>query len=375
MKSDEGYAMTDSTLNILITDDDAGDRAQVRRLLNQSQLACECVETTSMTDAFAACNERKFDCAILDYRLPGCDGLEGISSLHDKEPYMPIVMLTGKGDEHIATEAMKRGASDYLPKARVDPVLIKRVIESAVEKSALRRKVDQQRRELEKFASGLVYDLKSPIAAMQTFARFIEEDVRAPTTDKNRIAMHCQAVALAGRRINTLIDALYAYTKADAHSTFEPVDVTAALEDAVAALRVLIKERGAKVTHGELPFAIGNGPQLAQLLEHLIDNAIKNCDGPTPKVHVSAAHNHGNAWLFRVKDNGVGIAEEFRQHVFEPFRRLPYAGCYDGSGLGLATCRKIVERHEGRIWCESEDGKGTTFFFTLPTCFKPPLSR
>jgi CheY-like chemotaxis protein len=200
-----------------------------------------------MTDAFAACNERKFDCAILDYRLPGCDGLEGISSLHDKEPYMPIVMLTGKGDEHIATEAMKRGASDYLPKARVDPVLIKRVIESAVEKSALRRKVDQQRRELEKFASGLVYDLKSPIAAMQTFARFIEEDVRAPTTDKNRIAMHCQAVALAGRRINTLIDALYAYTKADAHSTFEPVDVTAALEDAVAALRVLIKERGAKV--------------------------------------------------------------------------------------------------------------------------------
>jgi signal transduction histidine kinase len=365
-----------STLNILIADDDVGDRTQIRRCLERAGIACECTEVVSIEHAVVeACRHADFDCAILDYRMPGSDGLQGISALHERFPYMPIIMLTGQGDEIVATEAMKRGAYDYIPKARVDAQSIKYIIEGAVTNSALRRKVVQQRKELEDFAAGIVHDLKAPIAAVQTFASFIEDEVRAQIVDQDKIVAHCQSAVSAGRRLGALIDALYAYTKVDAEATFEPVEMGKVMDDALSALQYLIGERHLQLTCSELPVVIGNAPQLVQLLEGLLDNAIKYSEVGTPTVHVAAAPDHDSAWLFSVKDNGIGIPEKFLQHVFEPFRRLPHAGKYDGTGLGLATCKRIVERHRGTIWCESKPGKGTTVFFVLPSCIKAAVSR
>jgi diguanylate cyclase (GGDEF)-like protein len=153
--------MPDSKLNILIADDDEGDRRQVRRVLRQAGLACECIETASIEGALEACDKCAFDCAIVDYRMPGHDGLHGIAALHERHPYMPIIMATGEGDEIVATEAMKRGASDYIPKMHIHAESMRRVIESALEKAVLRRKAAQQRQELENFASVLVQDLKA----------------------------------------------------------------------------------------------------------------------------------------------------------------------------------------------------------------------
>jgi signal transduction histidine kinase len=129
-------------------------------------------------------------------------------------------------------------------------------------------------------------------------------------------------------------------------------------------LEDLIRIRGAQVTYGELPNVSGT-PQLVQLLQNLIGNGIKYCEAEVPVNYVTALPVGGDLWQFSVKDNGIGIPEKNLQEVFEPFHRLRSEAKYEGTGLGLATCKKIVERHGGSISGRSEHGNGSTFLFTL----------
>jgi signal transduction histidine kinase len=139
-----------------------------------------------------------------------------------------------------------------------------------------------------------------------------------------------------------------------------------ALADALANLEARITARRATVAYDTLPQVTGNAVLLTQLLQNLISNAIKFCK-VAPVIHVGAARSADREWLFSVKDNGIGIAPTQLESVFQPFTRLHRHEGYGGTGLGLATCKRIIERHQGRIWCESEEARGSTFFFTVPT--------
>jgi light-regulated signal transduction histidine kinase (bacteriophytochrome) len=355
--------MTSYALNILIADDDEGDRKQIKRTLKQSGLPCECTETIDIGGALAACAKVAFDCAFIDYQLPGQDGLEGITALHARLPYMAIIMSTGQGNETVATEAMKRGATDYIPKKHIHADTIRRLCENAVEKATLQRQVAQQREELENFASMLVHDLKAPTRAIQGFAGIIETSIQEGKLED--IAADCRWIVQAAQRMDALIDTLHQYTRAKARVTFERVEMQQVMQDTLSNLGPLLQERGARVTHGDLPVVTGNAAQLIQLLQNLISNGIKYCKSEIPTVHVAASSKDG-VWLLSVTDNGIGISAENYHKIFEPFRRLHSVSKYEGTGLGLATCKKIIERHGGDICCESEQGRGTTFFFTLP---------
>jgi signal transduction histidine kinase len=356
--------MVRATLKILIADDDEGDRLQVIRSLRQSELLCECTETANIEGALHACNKQAFDCAIVDYRMPGDDGLHGIVALNKRFPYLCIIMATGQGDETVATEAMKRGASDYIAKKHINPNSLTRVIEGAIEKADLRRKVAGQQEELQNFALMLVHDLRAPMRSIQGFVRLIERNIDGGDTEK--LAEFCGLVSGAALRMDALIDTLHQYTKVDERVPFVPVEMQNVLEDTLSNLKHSIDGRGACVTHGNLPTVFGSAPQLTQLLQNLIGNGIKYCEADVPSVHIAAEAHDQNIWLFTVKDNGIGIPEEYYERAFDAFRRLPGSGMYEGTGLGLATCRKIVTRHGGTIGCSSELGRGTSFFFTLP---------
>ncbi len=348
-------ALPRGKLKILIADDDEGDRTLVRRALAGMDQSFECVEAASVAEALAACEKIAFDCAIIDYRIPGEDGLQGVSALRLRMPYMCIIMATGHGDENIATEAMKRGASDYIVKKSISATAIGRVIKSAMENETLRHNLAEQREALENFASVLVHDLKTPTRSMRQFVQLIEEFNQKGEPEKAAKYLHHLTEAV--QRIDGLIDALRRYTKAGESAAFTAVDMSMVMAGAMANLGHQIGQRGAQVTHGDLPVVAGDNPQLTQLLQNLIGNAIKYCQADAPKVQVLARRNAENLWLFAVKDNGIGIPERDYRRVFEPFLRLHSVGEYEGTGLGLAICKKIVERHHGAIWCESTGGR------------------
>jgi light-regulated signal transduction histidine kinase (bacteriophytochrome) len=164
-----------------------------------------------------------------------------------------------------------------------------------------------------------------------------------------------------------MIDDLLTYSRVESKAqAFAPADMDEVLATVLKDLSVAIDESGASVTSDPLPTIMADKLQMVLLFENLIGNAIKYRSEATPQVHVSA-RGEGQEWVFSVSDNGIGIDPRQRDRIFLMFQRLHTRDEYPGTGMGLAISRRIVERHGGRIWLESEPGKGTTFFFTIPT--------
>jgi light-regulated signal transduction histidine kinase (bacteriophytochrome) len=165
--------------------------------------------------------------------------------------------------------------------------------------------------------------------------------------------------------MQTLIQDLIVYSRVDSQARpFELVSMTKVFDQAVALIDTSIKESGAELSHDDLPDVMGDNSQLVQLLQNLIYNAIVYRGNKTPRIHISAKSN-GHEWIFAVQDNGIGIHPKHQQRIFEIFQRLHNQQEYPGTGIGLAICRRIVHRHGGRMWVESEPEKGSTFYFTI----------
>jgi light-regulated signal transduction histidine kinase (bacteriophytochrome) len=165
--------------------------------------------------------------------------------------------------------------------------------------------------------------------------------------------------------MQTMIQDLLAFSRAGRENGFENVDCKAVVERALKNLQAAIQESGAVVKPGLLPRLIANGAQLQQVFQNLIGNAIKFRGSQTPVIRISA-EEQGTEWIFSVADNGIGISTEHAENVFIIFNRLHTRTEYPGSGIGLAICKKIIERHGGRIWVLSQPGMGCNFKFTLP---------
>jgi hypothetical protein len=167
------------------------------------------------------------------------------------------------------------------------------------------------------------------------------------------------------KRMQVLINDLLAYSRIGTQGqVFQQADCEAVLQMATSNLQVAIREAGAQITHDPLPTVMGDASQLVQLFQNLISNAMKFRREEPPKIHIRAEPKNG-FWHLSFQDNGIGIESQYFDRIFVVFQRLHGRGAYPGTGIGLAICKKIVERHGGTIWVESEYGKGSTFRFTL----------
>jgi PAS domain S-box-containing protein len=219
--------------------------------------------------------------------------------------------------------------------------------------------------ELEQFAYIASHDLQEPLRMITSYMQIIEEDYKGKL---DADADQYIAFTVDGaKRMQTLIDDLLAYSRVGTRGEpFIPTSMNSVLSAAIANLEVTIEESHAVVTHDQLPTVLGDESQLTQLFQNLLGNAIKFRGDDAPIIHVGVEETK-DGWVFSVRDNGIGIDMKYAARIFTVFQRLHARDDYPGTGIGLAVVKKIVERHGGRIWVESEPAKGSTFYFTLPT--------
>jgi hypothetical protein len=249
------------------------------------------------------------------------------------------------------------------------------LIQQKLEQEALARHAAELARsnaELEQFAYVASHDLQEPLRMVASYTQLLARRYRGKLDqDADDFIGH----AVDGvNRMQLLITDLLTYSRVGTQGRpFEPTDCAAIFNTVVADLAPSIKSRDAVITHDPLPTVLGDASQLAQLFQNVLGNALKFRGAEPPRIHVSAVHE-GRSWHFSVKDNGIGIAPEYAERVFAMFQRLHTSAEYPGTGIGLAICKKIVERHGGKIWLESDPAKapGTTFHFTLTAASPQP---
>jgi light-regulated signal transduction histidine kinase (bacteriophytochrome) len=274
---------------------------------------------------------------------------------------VPLRRLKASADRIAAGELVEPAPSHRRDEigslARAMTTMVRTLNKQAVE-------LKRSNADLEQFAYIASHDLQEPLRMVSGFTGLLK---RRYAGKLDADADEFIGFAIGGvNRMQELINDLLSYSRVGREDiSAKPVDMQIVVDEALANLQTAIAERSALVSSGRLPTVLANHSMLVRLFQNLVGNALKFCKAERPIVRIEA-EQHGTEWVFSVADNGIGIDAQYRDRIFLIFQRLHKQGEYPGTGIGLAVCKRIVERNGGRIWLESEPGKGTTFFFTLP---------
>ena len=354
---------------MLFVEDDPADIELSSRALQRGGFLPEYDVAETAESFLAQIQKNTYDVILADFNLPSWNGMETTEILRRERMDIPVVLVSGALGETRAVECIKQGAADYVLKDHL--LRLPEVVRRAVREKLLRDQHRQSQaelarsnRDLEQFAYVASHDLQEPLRMVAAYTQLLAERYQGKLDETADKYIH---YAVDGAlRMQQLVHDLLAFSRLG-HSGGERriVETKTVAETAVKNLQVAIEESGAQVDIGDLPVVMADASQMVQLLQNLIANAIKfRGEGP-PRIRVDAKKN-GREWIFSVTDNGIGIAPEHAEIIFVIFKRLHTRSEYAGNGIGLALCKRIVEQHGGRIWMESEPGRGSTFKFTMP---------
>ncbi|HET9368708.1 MAG TPA: response regulator [Vicinamibacterales bacterium] len=371
------------TIHVLVVDDDLVDRQALRRAFAGTVVAVDIEEAASAAEVFERLSRGGCDCVLLDYGLPGLNGLETLAEIRRRGFDVPVIMLTGNGDQRVAVELMKAGAADYLVKQDLTPDRLERSVRHALAMADLarlrgrllayeqgaRREAQAENAAKDEFLATLSHELRTPLNVILGWARLLAGDT---VDERDRLraydAIERNASALA-RHIDDLLD-VSRIVSGNLTLTPEPTDVVPTVAQVVDSLRPAAAAKHITLTqtnHGAARLVTVDPARLSQIVMNLVSNAIKF----TPDrgyVHVDVAFE-SESLVIEVRDTGVGISDEFLPHVFARFRQADPSQSrrHGGLGLGLSIVQQLVHMHAGMVQASSAgEGKGSQFRVTLP---------
>ena len=361
---------------VLYVEDDKVDRLAFEKFVKDNKCPFEYIVASSIQEAKLLLDSKEFDVILSDYKLGDGVGMD----LFEYAKGLPFVILTGTGSEGIAVNAIKSGVDDYIVKDydRNYLKVLEITIEKAMAKKALELELKKKEEDLRQYAQELIrsneeleqfayvasHDLQEPLRMVKMFTELLEKQYKDKLDDQAKEYIH---FAFDGAvRMQELINDLLEYGRINKNDEkFELVRFEEIINVILSSMSKTISESGAEITYDKISEVRANKIQLRSLFQNLIGNAIKFRSKEKPKIHISSKETQ-EEWTFSVRDNGIGIDPQYFERIFVIFQRLHTKEKYPGTGIGLATCKKIVNRHHGRIWVESEVAKGSTFYFTIP---------
>ncbi len=366
------HISSERPLKILIVEDNPEDREAYQRILKRSFADIEILEAESVRQGLALSATNDPDCILLDYQLPDGNGIDFIRIYLDTtSPRAAIIMVTGQGSEMTAAEVMKLGALDYITKSSIMEGYFVQNVMNAIERAHLKEMVEKYQQELalsnkslSEFTHTVSHDLKAPLRHISSYCELLNQECADKLGPDGR--KYVSRLIVNTARLQRLIDDLLAYSLTlHAEAKMAHVDCAKILSEITEDLEEVIRENQAVITVQKLPTIWACPLRIKQVFQNLIDNSIKYRSDHPPLITITC-EDRGSDYLFSVRDNGCGIEEEYRQTIFEAFKRQHMQDEVEGSGLGLSICRKVVDMHSGRIWVEQNPDGGSLFRFTIP---------
>ncbi|MDD4648681.1 MAG: response regulator [Desulfoplanes sp.] len=363
----ENYAV-----KILIVDDKQANLLAMGELLKNP--GYEITKVDSGESALRCILKNEFAVILLDVQMPGLDGFETAALIRQREKSRntPIIFITAAGKNHeLMEKGYALGAVDYIFKP-IEPSFLKTKVSVFVElhrRAVEAKKLTQSNQELEQFAYIASHDLQEPLRKIRSFSELLAKRYKGQLdSDADDFIYY---ITDGVTRMQRLIEGLLTFSRVTTQGNpLIETNFNHLIKETLAMIDIKIKETGSKITVGPLPVLKVDPGQMMQVFQNLILNAIKFKGQDDPVIHIKAEKKSvqgQDGWQFAVIDNGIGINLSQKDRIFKIFQRLHLRNEYPGEGMGLAISKKIIERHQGRIWIDSPgEGKGSTLLFFLP---------
>ncbi len=395
----------EETLNILIIDDDEVDRMSISRALKAANVGMKLSEASDYSEAVEILEHNDFDCIFVDYLLPGKDGLVVVQEIRASGSKVPLIVLTGQGDEQTAVKLMKAGASDYITKSRITPDLLSATLRNVIriyeaelqielfnnqlrESNELLKKknkeLEEKRQQIHiqnlklleasetksKFLATMSHELRTPLNAIMAFSQMLQRKNK-DNFSKQQVDM-IQRIHGNGKNLLALINDILDLSKIEAGGLKlhpEEFDLSQLINTTIDELRSLKSQKKLDIKvkiNLENTKTINDRNRVRQILVNLISNAIKFTD--EGMVVIEATEISESDLAIIVKDTGIGISKDDTKHIFEPFRQInqTISRKYAGTGLGLAITQSLIKMMNGSVSVESQLDRGSTFRVELP---------
>ncbi|QLE39575.1 response regulator [Nostoc sp. C052] len=395
----------EETLKILVVDDDEVDRIAIRSALTKAGVQMELSEVGGANEAFSALSTTVYDCVFLDYRLPDQDGLTLVRQLRSSEIKVPLVVLTGQGDEHITLQLLKAGATDYLSKSRISPETLSQVLRSAIriyqaemqadlasqqlretheELISKKQELERQQQQIQMqnfklleasrlkslFLATMSHELRTPMNAIIGFSQVLLRPKFGQLTHQQRDMV--ERILNNGKHLLMLLNEVLDFSKLEGGGLdlkAEIFNISKVINLAVGEIRSLAEAKNLSLlvkTDLQNPLIFNDPVRIKQILINLLSNAIKFTE--SGEIWVEVKELPANRVVIIVQDTGVGIAPKDFKHIFEAFRQVDQTITrkYPGTGLGLAIIDSLVRMMGGKIFLESKVGVGSMFKIELP---------